>query len=155
MKTAMLLAAITAACLPGAALAADVTAHDPAGVLKALGSLGYEAEMKTGTDGTSSISLKIDGSPSSIYFYNCNDQEANCETLLFSYGMDFEKGVALEKVNEWNYNTLHGFVYTDDEADPWLNLTMPTGAGISEELFADVMRMWRTRIGDVREFLDF
>lgn len=154
MKSALLLAAVAAASMTGAAVAADVTAHDPQGVLTVLGSLGYEAELKTGTDGSSRIALTIDGSPSTIYFENCNDGK-DCESLLFAYGMDLTDGAALEKVNEWNYNTLHGFVYTDDEADPWLNMTMPTGAGISEDLFADVMRMWRTRIGDVRKFFDF
>lgn len=155
MKTALLVAALAAVSMTSAARAADVTAHDPQGVLTALGKLGYQAELKTGTDGASSISLTIDGSPSSIQFYNCDDAKANCETLLFAYGMDMTDGVTLEKANEWNLNTIHGFVYTDETADPWLNLTLPTGDGISEDLFADVMRMWRQRIGDVQDFFDF
>ena len=156
MKPVLLAAALGAAiAFSPAAQAADVTAHDPQGVLDALAGLGFQAELKTGTDGDSSISLTIDGSPSSIQFYNCDDDKTNCETLLFAYGMDTEDGVTLEKANEWNASTIHGFVYTDDEADPWLNMVVMTGAGISEEVFGDYMRIWRTRIGSVREFFDF
>jgi hypothetical protein len=155
MKSVLLAAAVVAAVAFSSTAWADVTAHDPQGVLKALGDLGYQAELKTGTDGEQSISLTIDGSPSSIHFYNCDDAKANCETLLFAYGMDFENGVAIEKANEWNLNTIHGFVYTDDKADPWLNMTVLTGDGVSDDLFASYMSVWRTRIGAVRKFFDF
>jgi hypothetical protein len=156
MKPVLLAAAfVVAAAFSPAAQSADVTASDPQGLLDALADLGYQAELKTGTDGSSSISMTIDGSPSSITFYNCDDSEANCETLLFAYGMNFDKGVAVEKANEWNASTIHGFVFTDDDADPWLNMVVVTGAGISTELFADYMSIWRSRIGAVRDFFDF
>lgn len=156
MKQALVAAfAVAFGSFSTAVYAADVTARDPQGVLDALTALGYQAQLKTDTNGSSNISLTIDGSPSSIYFYNCDEGKANCETLLFAYGMDFDKGVALEKANEWNANTIHGFVFTDDEADPWLNLVVMTGAGISSEVFADYMSIWRARIGAVRDFFDF
>jgi hypothetical protein len=156
MKSILLAAAFVAgAALSPAVHAADVTANDPQGILDALAGLGYQAELKTGTDGSSSISMTIDGSPSSITFYNCDDAETNCKTLLFAYGMNFDSGVAVEKANEWNASTIHGFVFTDDDADPWLNMVVMTGAGISSELFADYMSIWRSRIGAVRDFFDF
>ena len=156
MKPVLLAAAfVGAAVFSTATSAAEVTARDPKSVLTALADLGFKAELKTGTDGASSISLTIDGSPSSITFYNCDDDETNCETLLFAYGMNFDDGVAVEKANEWNATTIHGFVFTDDEADPWLNMVVMTGAGISSELFGDYMSIWRARIGAVRDFFDF
>ena len=156
MRSVLLAAAfVAAAALSPSAQAADVTARDPQGVLDALAGLGYQAELTTGTDGSSSISLTIDGSPSSITFYNCDEGEVNCQTLLFAYGMNFDNGVAIEKANEWNALTIHGFVYTNDNADPWLNMVVMTGAGISGELFADYMSIWRSRIGAVRDFFDF
>ena len=156
MKSILLAAAVVAAAAFSPAVrAADVTANDPQGILDALAGLGYQAELTTDTDGASRISMTIDGSPSSITFYNCDDAEANCKTLLFAYGMNFDDGVAVEKANEWNATTIHGFVFTDDQADPWLNMVVMTGAGISSEVFADYMSIWRSRIGTVRDFFDF
>lgn len=156
MKSALLVAATLAALsMSSNVQGADVSARDPHGILTALGALGYQAELKTGTDGFSRISMTIDGSPSSMLFYGCDDEKANCETLLLAYGMDLTDGVAVEKVNEWNLNTVHGFVYSDEEADPWLNMAVFTGSGISEEVFGEVMRLWRQRIGAVRDFFDF
>lgn len=146
--------ALAAATLP--ALAADVvTARDPEGVLKAVGDLGYQGTLETGTNGSRSIKLLIDGSTSYIDFFNCDDDKTNCETLLFAYGMDLDKGTTAEKANEWNYDTLYGFVYLDKTDDPWLNMTVGTGDGIPSALFADLMKMWRTRTSDVRDFFDF
>jgi hypothetical protein len=155
MKLRVLAAATLAVSLLASPALADVTARDPQTVLSALGKLGYQAELKTGTDGANRISLTIDGSPSTIYFFNCDDGGANCETLFLEYGMNLDKGAAIEKVNEWNTQTIHGFVYMDKEADPWLNLTLATGEGVSDDLFASIMSVWRTRIGDVRKFFDF
>ena len=155
MKPVLAAALGAALAFSPAAQAAEVTAHDPPGVLRALTGLGFQAELDTGTSGDTSISLTIDGSPSSIQFYNCDAGKTNCETLLFAYGMDTEDGVTLERANEWNASTIHGFVYLDDESDPWLNMVVMTGAGISETVFGGYMRIWRTRIGSVREFFDF
>lgn len=153
MKSVLLAAALAVVAI--SPTLAEVTARDPQGVLGALTREGYQAELSPRDDGTVRISLTIDGSPSSIQFFNCDPDKTNCETLLFAYGMDLPEGVAPEKANEWNANTIHGFVYTDSDADPWLNLTLPTGPGVSDELFANVMRLWRQRIADVRAFFEF
>lgn len=153
MKSVLLAAALAAVSISPAL--AEVTARNPQGVLDALTREGYQAELNPREDGTVRITLTIDGSPSSIQFFNCAADKTNCETLLFAYGMDLPSGTPPEKANEWNANTIHGFVYTDSDADPWLNMTLPTGAGISDELFANLMQLWRQRITEVRGFFDF
>ena len=61
-------------------------------------------------------------------------------------------GTTAEKANEWNADTIHGFIYLDKSSDPWLNLTIRTDDGISGTVFESIMRIWRTRIGDMRNF---
>jgi hypothetical protein len=73
---------------------------------------------------------------------------------MLVYGMDLKDGTTADKANEWNADTIHGFIYVDKDMDPWLNLTIATGDGISDALFADIMKVWRTRVGDAREFFD-
>ncbi len=156
MKFASLAAAALAVtALAAPVLAADITASNPEGVRKALADMGYAAELSTSSSGVSSISMTVDGSPSYVDFWNCDDAKANCETLMLVYGMDLKDGTTAEKANEWNFDTIHGFVYLDENMDPWLNLTIPTGTtGISTELFGTIMRTWRNRIGDARDFFD-
>lgn len=147
-------AAALVAALATPVLAADVTARNPEGVRQALADLGYAPELTTGSNGASAISLTVDGSPSYVDFWNCDDDKTNCETLMLVYGMDLKDGTTAEQANKWNFDTIHGFVYLDENNDPWLNLTIGTGNGISEELFATIMRTWRNRIGDARDFFD-
>jgi len=147
--------ALAAAAFTAPVLAADVTAANPESVRKALADLGYTAELTTSASGVSSISLNVDGSPTYVDFWNCDDKKANCETLMLVYGMDLADGTTAEKANEWNFDTIHGFVYLDENMDPWLNITVPTGMdGISTDLFGTIMRTWRNRIGDARDFFD-
>src|SRR5690606_24274186 len=98
MKAAAYVATIAAALVASPTLA-EVSARAPDSVMKALVTLGYQATMSTASDGSASIKLTIDGSPSSIEFFNCDKTGANCETLLLAYGMDLEKGASLEQVN--------------------------------------------------------
>ena len=73
---------------------------------------------------------------------------------MFVYGIDLNDGTTVDKANEWNASTIHGFVYLDKNNDPWLEMTMPIYDGISPSLFEDVMKIWRSRVGDMRKFFD-
>lgn len=148
-------AGLAAALFAAPVLAANVTAADPESVRKALADQGYAAELSTSADGVTSIAMTVDGSPSYVDFWNCDDDKTNCKTLMLVYGMDLTDGTTAEKANEWNFDTIHGFIYLDKNNDPWLNLTIATGIdGISPELFNSIMLTWRNRIGDAREFFD-
>src|SRR5215217_1313108 len=92
--------AVTAALLAGLtapALAADVSAKNPESVRQALADLGYTAELKTAADGLASISMTVDGSPSYVDFWNCDDSKKDCKTLMLVYGMDLENGSTVDK----------------------------------------------------------
>lgn len=152
--TSFAAATLAAAVFAAPVLAADVTAKDPESVRAALAEQGYTATLSTSADGLSSISMTVDGSPSYVDFWNCDDNKKNCQTLMLVYGMDLADGTTTDKANEWNFDTIHGFIYLDENKDPWLNLTIATGDGISSDLFGSIMRTWRNRIGDARDFFD-
>lgn len=151
LATFALAAAMTAAAA-APTMAADITAQDPKTVLDALNQLGYQASLTTAANGVTSIEMKIEGSPTYVDFWNCDDDNTNCRTFMLVYGIDLTDGSTAEKANEWNADTIHGFVYLDKNNDPWLNLTVRTDDGISETVFESIMKIWRTRIGDMRDF---
>jgi hypothetical protein len=151
-KLALATAFVAAAA--GPTMAADILASDPKSVLDALNQLGYQGSLTTAANGKSSIEMKVDGSPTYVDFYNCDDNNTNCRSIMLVYGIDLTDGTTLEKANEWNTQTIHGFIYLDDKTDPWLEMTMPIYDGISSTLFENVMIIWRNRIGDMRKFFD-
>jgi hypothetical protein len=145
------LATATTAALATSALAADITASDPKSVVNALNQLGYQASLTTAANGKNSIEMNVDGSPTYVDFYNCDEDNTNCRSIMLVYGIDLDDGTTTDKANEWNAATIHGFIYLDDKKDPWLEMTVPIYDGISESLFVNVMKVWRSRIGDMRE----
>ena len=68
------------------------------------------------------------------------DLSAGLRALAAS-GIDLTDGTTVDKANEWNASTIHGFVYLDKNNDPWLEMTMPIYDGISPSLFEDVMKI--------------
>ena len=148
------LAAAFVAAAAGPAMAQDVVASDPKTVLNALNQLGYQASMTTAANGSTSIEMKVESSPTYVDFWNCDDDKTNCRSIMLVYGIDLTDGTTAEKANEWNADTIHGFIYLDKSNDPWLNMTIPVYDGISSSLFENVMRIWRSRVGDMRKFFD-
>lgn len=148
------LAASFVAAAAGPAMAEDIVASDPKTVLGALNQLGYQASLTTNANGSSSIEMKVDGSPSYVDFFNCNDDNTSCRSIMLVYGMDLTDGTTPEMANEWNAQTIHGFIYLDKNSDPWLEMTLPIYDGVSNSLFENVMIIWRNRIGDARKYFN-
>lgn len=148
------LAASLVAAAAGPAMAEDIVASDPKTVLGALNQLGYQASLTTNANGSSSIEMKVDGSPSYVDFFNCNDDNTSCRSIMLVYGMDLTDGTTPEMANEWNAQTIHGFIYLDKNSDPWLEMTLPIYDGVSNSLFENVMIIWRNRIGDARKYFN-
>lgn len=147
---AMAAATAVATALPSTA--ATITARDPNSVLEALSQLGYQASLTIAPNGANAIEMRVEGAPSYIDFWNCDQSNRNCETLMLVYGIDLPDGTTLERANDWNADTIHGFVYLDENDDPWLSLTVRTDEGIPTTLFDNILKIWRSRIGDMRSF---
>jgi hypothetical protein len=158
MQTKLLLAAAAlSAAIAGPALGAGmVTASDPQGVVEALTEIGYQgAEVIPLDNGRPSISVKISGSPTYIDFYDCAQDMTGCGTLLFVYAMDLTDGTTLQKANEWNAREITGRVYLDGNGDPTLDYAYSTFGGIPIEVFEQNVKLWDTKVGQVKDFFDF
>jgi hypothetical protein len=157
MKTTTLAAAAAfAAVSVGPALAANVTAKDPQSVLDGLAAAGYQgAELSKTDSGRSSIKVQISGSPTYIDFYDCANDMTECYTLLFVYAMDLSDGTTLEKANEWNAQEITSRVSLDRDRDPALDYAFSTFGGVSQDVFAENVKLWDRKVGQVKDFFDF
>jgi len=150
-------AAAFAALSVAPTLAADtVTAKDPQSIVDALAAAGYQGAELTKTDsGRSSIKVQISGSPTYIDFYDCANDMTECYTLLFVYAMDLTDGTTLEKANEWNAQEITGRVSLDRDRDPALDYAFSTFDGVSQDVFAENVKLWDKKVGQVKDFFDF
>ena len=139
------------------ALAADmVTAKDPQSIIDALTAAGYQGAKLSKTDsGRSSIEVQISGSPTYIDFYDCAKDMTECYTLLFIYAMDLTDGTTLEKANEWNAYEITGRVSLNRDRDPALDYAFSTFDGVSQSVFAENVKLWDKKVGQVKDFFDF
>jgi hypothetical protein len=138
-------------------MAADmVTATDPESVVAALGEIGYQgAKLEPLNNGRPSISVKISGSPTYIDFYDCAEDMTGCRTLLFVYAMDLKDGTTLKKANDWNADQITGRVYLDENGDPTLDYAFSTFDGVTVGVFEENVKLWDTKVGQVKDFFDF
>lgn len=147
---------VAAAAFAVPALAADtlVDATDPAALASIIQSLGYRAAVETDGIGDPMIRSSAGGTDFSIYFYGCTDGE-RCKTLLFKVGYDLADGTTVDVVNAWNADTLYGRAYLDDEADPWLEMSVNLHGGVSRTNFEDTYDWWEVILGSFEDHIDF
>src|SRR3546814_6938717 len=78
-----------AAGVQAAAPAATVSAADPGAIAEALDFAGYKATIATDDLGDPMISTELNGWPTTIYFYGCDDTtHQGCDALRLEAGFD-------------------------------------------------------------------
>lgn len=130
---ALLATPATAGVLPDG----GVTAKE---VAAALQKLGYKAEEQVDPEGDPMIVSGVDGSPFRILFYRCT--KGRCASIQFLYGMDLERGVSLNAINEWNKKRRFARAYTDPENDPWADWDVDFERGATSEAIENAIERW-------------
>jgi hypothetical protein len=154
MKTVKLglLAACSALASPLLADAVDAT--DPEALVSVIQTLGYRAILDSDSVGDPMIRSSVGGTDFVIYFFGCTDGEG-CKSLLFKVGYDLEDGTMLDVINDWNEETLFGRAYLDDEADPWLEMSINMDGGVSRRNFEDNYDWWEVILEEFEQRIDF
>src|SRR5690606_34922028 len=94
------------------------------------------------------------GTEFAIYFYGCTDNVA-CKFVLFKVGFDLVNGTTDNVVNQWNANALFGRAYLDDEADPWLEMSVNLDGGVSRANFEDSYDWWEVILDGFEDHIGF
>ena len=155
MKVAAKLGVLAACTALAPALSAEtVDATDPGKLVSIIQELGYRAVLETDSVGDPMIRSSAGGTSFSILFFGCTNGKA-CRTLLFKAGYDLDSGTTLDVVEAWNEGTLYGRAYLDDEADPWLELSVNMHGGVSRQNFEDTYDWWEVIVGDFEDRIGF
>jgi hypothetical protein len=144
MSTAGKLAVSAACMLLSPLLSADtIDATDPAGLVSIIRDLGYRAALESDEVGDPMIRSSVGGTEFAILFFGCAKGK-QCRSLLFKVGYDLDDGTTLDVINDWNATKLFGRAYLDEEADPWLELSVNTYGGVNRLNFEDTYDWWES-----------
>ena len=139
-------AAAALVLLPAAAVAQGapqtVSAADPEGIVSVMNYAGYEAELVTDPYGDPKIDTRFGGWGGSIWFYGCNDSNAECDALQFVVGFDREAPLPLEMMNELVAEHRMAAIYLDEDGDPWIKWDVVTEGGIPASVFKSSLRQF-------------
>lgn len=144
-------AALALAATP--AQAELVNAKNPATIKAIVESQGWPATIviKPGEDPY--IESNRNGLKFLVLFMNCTDNK-NCKTLQYYMGFNDAKGVAMDRLNEWNKTKRFGRAYRDDEGDPVLEMDVDVDfAGIPRENIGETFNTWASLMDSYREFI--
>ncbi|MFD2237352.1 YbjN domain-containing protein [Aureimonas populi] len=109
---------------------------------------GYgSARLDVAGDNTPMIRGRIEGTSFVIYFYDCDDLDANCNTVSFAAGWEVS-GLTVEQVNAWNRDKRFGRAYLDTEGEPVLEMDVNLKGSVSAENFEDTVDWWRVVMAD-------
>jgi hypothetical protein len=128
-----------------------VTVTDIADVMKAK---GYKAEVTTDNSGDPMIKSAGSGVKFEVYFYGCNSSK-RCTSIQFSAGFDLDKGLALSKINEWNYTKRFGRGALDDEMDPYIRYDLDVEKGFTTEAVANNLDTWDSILSSFKTFINY
>ncbi|WP_151719555.1 YbjN domain-containing protein [Gemmobacter serpentinus] len=131
-----------------------ISAGNPAHIVEVMQSLGYRAELTTDDRGDPKIKSAAGGANFSVWFYGCSSGK-DCEAIQFSAGFDMENGMEMASVNDWNTRKRYGKVYLDDEQDPYIEMDMMVGTGMSRDLFAENLSLWDRTIADFKDHINW
>ena len=138
---AHLLAVLLAAWPAGAGAQTLMDATDPEAVAAIVRGFGAARIGRSG-DETPMIDGRIDGTPFAVFFYECNDEKAECRSVSFSARWAVS-GISLETVNEWNRVSRFGRAYLDGEGRPVLEYDVNLFGSVTEANFEDYVDWWR------------
>lgn len=131
-----------------------VSARDADGVLAALVSAGYEAQIERGEETKSIwINVELPGGPARVLFSDCDETiTARCDTLILSVYFVRNLPISDRAIREANYNHRYISAWRDEDGDPVLQWALLTNdIGIATPLFLDAVKRYSDVIDDFGE----
>lgn len=133
---------------PAAVAAADgVDADD---VVAALAREGFPVDLREDDFGDPEIESAMGDTVFNVLFFDCESDV--CDTITFSVAY-LSNTVAMEEMNQWNINTLHGQAYLDNEGDPNLDFTIIAAGGLTESNLSQIVRQWGMSLSEFEDHI--
>lgn len=156
MQARIVLAAIMMAATFQTASAQNVTADDPAAFADYITSLGYRANLEASGEGRPKIVSATEGVRFNIYFYGCNEQKIECNSVQFQAGFDFNDPQSPELVTTWNSSKRFAKATLTKNGDPIIRMDVNLDkGGVSPSNFNDTFRIWSLLLGQFKTHIDW
>lgn len=136
--------------------AGNITAEDPASVVSALQEYGVAAKLGTSNSGAPMIETKIERLFSTVYFFDCDDQRANCQDITFEAIFSEESDYSVELANDWNHDNRFAVSYRDNDGTIVLvmDVNLDKG-GVSPAYFEDMLNWWDDALVRFKKHIDY
>lgn len=133
--------------------AAQNVVADPAMIAKVMRDAGYRAEIEKASDGSPFIQSSSGGYPFRLFFFGCEDDFTDCDTVQLFAGFKSDRSPSLQEMNTYSRDNRWGRVYIDEEDDPVIEMDIDLeDGGMSAELFKDNLEYWDTIMGKFAGF---
>lgn len=133
--------------------AAQNVIADPAMIAKVMRDAGYRAEVENASDGAPYIQSSSGGYPFRLFFFGCEADFSDCDTVQLYAGFRTDRSPSLEEMNAFTRDNRWGRVYIDHEDDPVIEMDIDLeDGGMSAELFKDNLEYWDTIMGKFASF---
>jgi hypothetical protein len=126
-----------------------ITREEVVAVLKDQGLTG---KITDGQDGNRRVDSLFEGTKFGVYFFDCD--RSRCASIQFSAGFS-KKGVAPQRILDWNRDKRFGRAYLDKVADPWIEMDMDVEHGATTEAIANDLERWKAIIQEFRTYIGF
>jgi hypothetical protein len=152
LKSFFVAALALAAASPAGAV---VQAQNPQSLVKALQGGGYQADLGSDSTGDPMITTSVSGTKFRILFYNCTANK-DCRTVNFLVAYDFDKPLALDRINAFNQQNRFVRAYLDKENDPVLAMDVDLDdGGMSDALFIDNIEFWTSLLASYEKHIGY
>lgn len=131
----------------------NLLASDPEAIRDAIQAAGFQAILKTGSDGDPVITSRISKSPVWIYFLHCS-QGANCKALRLHVGYRMDRPTDFSEMNEFMQKYAYVRAFLNEDGNPRIQYDLPLREdGMGPENFRKVLELWRQLVGLFEEHM--
>lgn len=136
--------------------AGNVTADDPASIVKALQDYGLAAKLGTDDKGRPLIDVKVEGLFTTVAFFDCDDQNQHCQDISFEAVFTEKPDYPVELANDWNYDNRFAMSYRgkDGSISLVLDVNLDKG-GVSAANFEDTLNWWDDALVRFKQHIDY
>jgi hypothetical protein len=129
-----------------------VCANDPQSVFAAMDKAGYRPKLTTDAEGDPMIESDESSYHFDVYFYGCDKQHKDCDSLRFEALFEKAPENTPEFANKWNAGKRFLQAYIRDDGQMGLSHDVAMIGGLNQRNFGDVLDWWDSQLGELAKF---
>lgn len=129
-----------------------VCASDPQSVFAAMEKAEFKPKLTTDGQGDPMIESDEASYHFDVYFYGCDKQHKNCDSLRFEALFEKAPENTPEFANKWNASKRFMQAYIRDDGQMGLSYDVAMIGGLNQRNFSDVLDWWASQLSELATF---